>query len=187
MPVKTKQASLTATECAVLGLLTRGPKSGYDLKKAIEHSVGYFWGPAKSQIYAVLPRLVDAGYVKSRKVAQSPRPDKQVYRITPRGREALKQWIEWTPAEPPPDRNPLLLKIFFGELGSTESLLAQVRERREEAERLKAELNAIDEEPRDLAHDFYPRLTRRYGQLYADAVIRWAVEAKRELEAERER
>ena len=187
MPVKTKQASLTATECAVLGLLTRGPKSGYDLKKAIEHSVGYFWGPAKSQIYAVLPRLVEAGYVKCRRVAQSQRPDKQVYRITAHGREALKEWIEWTPAERPPDRNPLLIKIFFGELGSPESLVAQVRERREEAERLKAELNAIDEQTRDRPHDFYPRLTRRYGQLYADAVIRWAVEAERELTAESER
>lgn len=139
MPVKTKQKSLTATECAVLGLLTRGPKSGYDLKKA-----------------TVLPRLVEAGYVKSRRVAQSQRPDKQVYRITARGREALREWIEWTPAERPPDRNPLLLKLFFGELGSTESLVAQVRERREDAERLKAELNAIDEAPRDGAHDFYP-------------------------------
>jgi hypothetical protein len=62
-----------------------------------------------------------------------------------------------------------------------------VRERREEAERLKAELNAIDEEPRDRAHDFYPRLTRRYGHLYADAVIRWAIEAERELTAESKR
>jgi PadR family transcriptional regulator AphA len=187
MPVKTKEATLTATECAVLGLLTRGPKSGYDLKKAIEHSVGYFWGPAKSQIYAVLPRLVEAGNVTSRKVAQSQRPDKQVYRITPRGREALRDWIDRPPAEWPPERNPLLLKLFFGELGSPELLLAHVRERRVEAERLKAELDELDENVRDRARDFYPRLTRRYGQLYADGIIRWAAEVERAFEAESER
>ena len=85
MPTKTKQLALTTTEVAVLGLLTRCPMSGYDLKKEIEGSVGYFWGPAKSQIYAVLPRLVEAGFATSRRIAQSQRPDKQVYR----GRDAL--------------------------------------------------------------------------------------------------
>jgi DNA-binding PadR family transcriptional regulator len=48
MPVRTKAATLTVTEVAVLGLLTRGPMSGYDLKKSAETSVGYFWDPAKS-------------------------------------------------------------------------------------------------------------------------------------------
>ena len=42
MPVQTKAETLTTTECAVLGLLTRRAMSGYDLKRAIETSVGYF-------------------------------------------------------------------------------------------------------------------------------------------------
>src|SRR5437870_5625902 len=112
MPVRTSKGTLTTTEVAILGVLTWGPLSGYDLKKAIDSSVGYFWGPAKSQIYAVLPRLEDAGFATTRKVPQSHRPDKTIYRITPAGRAALKSWIEDTPPPPDPDRNPLLLKIF---------------------------------------------------------------------------
>lgn len=186
MPTKTKQLALTTTEVAVLGLLTRCPMSGYDLKKEIEGSVGYFWGPAKSQIYAVLPRLVEAGFATSRRIAQSQRPDKQVYRITARGRRALKEWIEETPTASDPDRNPLLLKLFFGDLSSPEALAEQVRERREAMEQLKAELNEIDARLGESERDFYSNLTRRYGHRYADAIIRWAKEVERDLAAQGE-
>jgi PadR family transcriptional regulator, regulatory protein AphA len=183
MPVRTKGLTLTTTEVAVLGLLTRCPMSGYDLKKAIEGSVGYFWAPAKSQIYAVLPRLVEAGFATSKKIAQSQRPDKQVYRITTRGRKALKAWIEETPAPPDPGRNTLLLKLFFGDLSSPELLAAHVRERRQEMEQLKRELDEIDARVGKNEKDFYSNLTRRYGHRYADAIIRWAKEVEEDLAA----
>jgi DNA-binding PadR family transcriptional regulator len=82
----TDQATLT--ERAVLGLLTRGERSGYDLLKTIEQSVGFFWTPAKSQLYALLPRLVVRGLLKARRVEQDKRPAKTLYRITPAGRGA---------------------------------------------------------------------------------------------------
>ncbi len=172
---------MTTTEVAVLGLLTRGPMSGYDVKKQAEVSVGYFWDPAKSQIYAVLPRLVEAGYATSRKVAQELRPDKQVYRITRRGREALKDWIELTPPPPDPARNPLLLKVFFGDFADPQAVLEQVRARCVAAEELKAELSRIDESSTGRDGDFYPSLTRSYGHHWADAVINWAKEFERRV------
>jgi PadR family transcriptional regulator, regulatory protein AphA len=181
MPVGTTASTLTATEVAVLGLLMSGPSSGYALKKQAEGSVGYFWDPAKSQIYAVLPRLVAAGYATSRKVAQEQRPDKQVYRITARGKQALRDWIELTPPPPDPARNPLLLKVFFGDLADPEAVLDQVRARRKEAEQLKAELDEIDARCEGKEGDLYASLTRRYGRHYADAIIRWADEVERKL------
>ena len=187
MPVETKASTLTTTECAVLGLLGHGPQSGYDLKKAVDRSVGYFWGPAKSQIYAVLPSLVEAGYATSRTVAQERRPDKQVYRITGAGRAALRKWIEETPDSPTPDRNPLLLKIFFGEYASAEVLLEQVRARRAEMEQLKDELDVLDERACGDAHDFFPQLTRMYGRRYAEAIIGWADDVERKLGRRKER
>lgn len=181
MTVQTTASTLTATEVAVLGLLMSGPNSGYDLKKQAEGSVGYFWDPAKSQIYAVLPRLVAAGYATSRKVAQEQRPDKHVYRITARGKQALRDWIELTPPPPDPARNPLLLKLFFGDFADPEAVLDQVRARRAEAEQLKADLGAIDARCEGEEGDLFPSLTRRYGHHYADAIIRWADEVERKL------
>jgi DNA-binding PadR family transcriptional regulator len=182
MPVQTKAETLTTTECAVLGLLTRRAMSGYDLKSAIETSVGYFWAPARSQIYAVLPRIVEAGYATSRKVAQSRRPDKQVYRITRRGRAAFKEWVEETPTPPEPNRNLLLLKLYFGDLSSPERLAEHVRERRSAAQELEAELQAFDAAPcGDPELDFHANLTRRYGHAVVNAIIRWADETERKL------
>ena len=178
----TAAAILTPTEYAVLGLLSTGEQSGYDLKKRADSSVGYFWTPAKSRIYAILPRLVAAGLVRRRDVRQQGRPDKQLYRLTAEGRRALVAWLAHGPLEPDPDRNLLLLKLFFGELAGPEALLDQVRERRQEIESFRAELQAIDAEPpRGDRDDLYPRLTRMYGLAWADAVIAWAKAAEREL------
>jgi PadR family transcriptional regulator, regulatory protein AphA len=173
-----KTTGLTPTEYAVLGLLTRGEKSGYDLQKSAEQSVGYFWTPAKSRIYAVLPRLVDAGLVRRREVAQTGRPNKQLYRLTKAGEDALRRWIAEEPLEPETSRNTLLVKLFFGDLADPEAALGHIRQRRAEAEQLKAELEAMDAEGRD---DLYPWLTRLYGLEYAKAIIRWAKAAERAL------
>jgi PadR family transcriptional regulator AphA len=181
MPVRTKTTQLTTTEAAVLGLLSHGPRSGYDLKKAVESSVGYFWAPAKSQIYAVLPRLVEGGYASVRKIAQDQRPDKSVYRLTRSGRAALKAWIEETPMQPDPGRNPLLIKLFFGDVVSPEVLVGHIRQRRQEAEELRSVLEEI--EARSDPDDLHSALTRRWGLEYATALIRWAKQAERELAA----
>jgi len=176
MPARTKTdaATLTATECAVLGLLTRGDRSGYDLAKKAEASVGWVWGPARSQIYAVLPRLVGAGLARSRKVVQSGRPDKQVYRITKRGREAVREWLESSD-----DRDDtFLLRVFFGDLMSREALVALIERQRELSRERLAQFRAIEQ----TGPDYYPYLTLRWGFAYRRAVIRWADEVLRELE-----
>ena len=100
--------------------------------------------------------------------------------MTRRGEDALRSWIAHGPLEPETSRNTLLVKVFFGELAEPEEVLAHVRQRRAEAEQLKAELEAIDAERSD---DFYPRLTRLYGLEYAKAIIRWAKTAERQLAA----
>jgi DNA-binding PadR family transcriptional regulator len=169
---------LTATEYAVLGLLTHGEKSGYDLRKAAERSVGYFWTPAKSRIYAILPRLVDAGLVRRRDVAQASRPDKQLYRLTAKGEEALRRWVAEGELEAETSRNTLLVKVFFGDLAEPDQILEQIRQRRLEMEQLKRELEAIEARGTD---DVYPHLTRLYGLEYAKAIIRWAKAAERKL------
>jgi DNA-binding PadR family transcriptional regulator len=179
-PARTTQ--IAATEAAVLGLLTSGSMSGYDLQKRARESVGYFWAPARSQVYAVLPRLVAAGLAEPDEVRQERGPAKQLYRITSAGREALERWLEEGPIGPEPDRNVLLLKVFFGGMMRMERLREQIRERRGEAEQLKAELAEIEADAaRRGSDDDFAALTRRYGFEWADAVIRWADAAERHL------
>ena len=170
---------LTTTEAALLGLLRKGPMSGYDLRKDVERSVGYFWAPAKTQIYATLPRLVESGHATQRKVVQSARPDKTIYELTEAGREALREWVEEAPLDAGHARNLILLKLYFGEGADVDKLLRQVAERREQAERLRADLEELDAS--GSGGSPFEAITRRWGLIYANALLSWALEAERTL------
>ena len=166
-------AKISATEAALLGLLTRGELSGYDLQRA--GSDGFFWAPTKSRIYAVLPQLEARGFATSREVVQSGRPNKQLYRITKSGRTALQAWLEEPPALDP-ERAPLLLKLYFGELIEPEILIAHVRKVKSDARELKRKLESAGP-----AESAYAELTVRQGVELARAMIRWAGTAEHEL------
>ena len=174
---------LTATEAALLGLLRKGPMSGYDLRKDVERSVGYFWAPAKTQIYATLPRLVEAGFATQQRVVQSAKPDKTIYDLTDAGREALREWVETAPLDAGQGRNLILLKLYLGEGASLESLQRQLSERAEEAERLQAELQEL--EAAGIGGSPFEAITRRWGLLYAEALLRWTEEAATSLTSAR--
>jgi PadR family transcriptional regulator, regulatory protein AphA len=174
---------LTATEAALLGLLRKGPMSGYDLRKDVERSVGYFWAPAKTQIYATLPRLVEAGYATQEKVVQSARPDKTIYELTEAGREALREWVEDAPLEAGHGRNLILMKLYLGEDADPEALRRQLAERRAEAERLLAEIGELEEA--GASGSPFEAITRRWGLLYAEALLRWTDEAAAALTSSR--
>ena len=182
--VSTKPRELTqlsTTEFAILGLLASGERSGYELKTAAEAGVGYVWTAAKSQIYAVLPRLVAGGLATSRRVTQDRRPDKRVYRSTKKGEEALREWLE-EPVDGYGPRSPFLLKVFFGALMSRAALVAHLERRREYASRKLAEYRTIEERIRGVEQSYFGYVTLRLGLAEARAWIRWTNEILRELE-----
>ena len=172
---------LSTTEFAVLGLLSGGQRSGYDLKKAAEAGIGYVWTAAKSQVYAVLPRLVEGGFATAKRVSQERLPDKQVYRITKRGQEAFDAWLE-EPVDYVSSRSPFLLKLFFGARMSNETLAAHVRRKREAAAEELAEYREIEKGIKDSPESYYGYMTLRWGLAQGRAWIRWADEILREVE-----
>jgi PadR family transcriptional regulator, regulatory protein AphA len=173
--------TLTATEAALLGLLRHGEMSGYDLRKLVDRSVGYYWTPAKTQIYSSLPRLVESGLATRRTVRQTDRPDKHLYAITEAGREAVSDWIRTAPLDAGLGRNVLLLKLALADESHTASLLEQVRARKAEAEQLREELVALDAAGGEGDPPF-EHLTRRYGFFHVDALRQWTAEVVEALE-----
>ena len=170
IPLQT--TTLTTTEGVVLGLLAEGERSGYDLLKRAEGSVAHMWAPAKSQLYAVLPRLVDAGLAGRRTVRQSTRPDKHVYRLTRAGRGAVRNWLE---NAPPKSWDELLLKVFFAELCSRDALLRQLDGYEQVQRGFLAEYEAIRPATR------YGALTLQYGLDLMPGRLAWLAKARREL------
>jgi DNA-binding PadR family transcriptional regulator len=172
-------ATLTTTEAAILGLVAEGELSGYDLQRRVDRSVGYFWKPARSQIYAVLPRLVQRGLAVGRRVRQDTRPDKHLYRITPQGLAALRDWLQRAPLEPDAERI-LLIKLFFARHADPEIIRGYVRELRTKAERLAHDLSEIEANA-DHDGDRFRAMTRTYGLASTAAIIDWAHTVEAEL------
>jgi PadR family transcriptional regulator AphA len=102
-----------ALEHAILGFLSRGPMTGYDLKtRDFDLAAGHVWTADQAQIYRTLERLAAQGLVRSRLVPQRGRPDRRVYSITPKGRTELSRWLS-RPESPAPVRDPFLLHLFL--------------------------------------------------------------------------
>ena len=182
-PRKSPETSaLPTTEYAVLGLLCEREMSGYDIRRALEASVGYFWTPAKSHIYGVLARLADQGLATRREVEQEQRPDKQLYRITKQGEDALRAWLENVDTEPDASRHPILLKIFFGRRAGPGQVAALIERRLREEEAFVAELEEIERRLAGQEEHFYGYLTVQFGLARARATVEWARQALGELE-----
>jgi PadR family transcriptional regulator, regulatory protein AphA len=139
VPTRAASRTLTTSEAAVLALLALGgPGSGYELTKRVERAIAHVWAPARSQLYALLPRLVRDGYVRARTVRQTTRPDKQVYSLTPAGRETLDAWLADATAG---GEAAFHLRLFVGSLMPVDALTEHV-------ERFRAETLARLEEYR---------------------------------------
>jgi DNA-binding PadR family transcriptional regulator len=174
-------STLSTTEFSILGLLLSGERSGYDLKTAADEGVGYVWTAAKSHVYAVLPRLVDGGYATVRTVAQERRPDKQVYRVTKKGREEFVRWLEEPVEERPGKTSPFLLKVFYGGRMSREALVAHIERYRTYAAGKLDEFREIEQEIRDDESAYFGYATLRWGIAQAELRVRWADELLAEL------
>jgi PadR family transcriptional regulator AphA len=172
----------TTTEAAVLALLAiEGERSGYDLAKLVSKAIGHVWAPARSQLYAVLPRLVRDGLAKSRHVPQTGKPDKELHRVTARGRRALDAWLA-SVEEGSVDT--FFLKLFVGGLAEDDELLAAHVEqyRRDVAARL-AILREIEPTNTGAGHDRYHRFLLELGIGRAEHDLRWADRVLRSLRA----
>jgi DNA-binding PadR family transcriptional regulator len=73
-----------------LGILTRGPATGYEIKKLFEvDGYQHFVEASFGSIYPALNRLTEESLVSVREEAQEKRPDRKVYSITAAGRTAF--------------------------------------------------------------------------------------------------
>jgi PadR family transcriptional regulator, regulatory protein AphA len=101
------------TQC--LGLLMRGPASGYEIKKMVEEGpFCHFLQASFASIYPALTRLTQDGLVTVTFRPQTNRPDKKVYEITAAGRAAFLESISG-PLEGDSFRSPWFVAMYFAE------------------------------------------------------------------------
>lgn len=125
----------------LLSLLAQSSFSGYDLMLRIQP----FWPAKHSQIYPLLAKLEQEDYISVELVTQRDKPDKKVYSLTGKGRDALKDWFD-QPTADPALRDEMMLKVFcmsYAKPASARKMLAD-RLAFHEEQRIKYESKLVE-------------------------------------------
>jgi len=180
-------AKINKTKYALLGVLSLMSGSGYDIKKFCDSSIGYFWNENYGHIYPVLKTMEQEEMITKKVEQTEGRPSKNVYSITEKGREELKEWL-MLPVEHEPSRSELLLKIFWSRNIPVENIIEKFQQIKKESEKiishysnventLKANKDQIDK--KDLVLWI---ITLSAGKYDAEAKIKWCEETLKILE-----
>lgn len=114
----------------LLSLLQPGPRYGYQLKTEFESVTGGVWKLNVGQVYTTLDRLERDGLVVIEMIDDDDQKAQKLYSLTPAGREELGAWWQAVPAEEPPPRDELMLKVLMAiESGRDRALEVITRQR----------------------------------------------------------
>lgn len=104
--------SLTPLSYLVLGLIDRaGEVSPYDLK-GMAASMSGLWSLRHDQVYREPERLEKLGLLSEKREDSGRR--RRLFKLTPEGRKALKEWLRKPTAEFTELRDAGLLQLFLG-------------------------------------------------------------------------
>ena len=166
----------------LLGFLTRGDLTGYELKGAMDESVGFFFGASYGSIYPALRSLEEEGLARSTLVVQSERPNKKVYSLTPEGRAYFLEALKGPPAEDS-FRSEFLMQLFFGNHQDPGRVLALIEDHRTSLRDSLERLRRTEEEIREIPQARYGLMCLRYGLVYYENTLAWLDEVEREVRA----
>jgi DNA-binding PadR family transcriptional regulator len=119
----------------LLALLADAPAHGYELKTAFERRTGGSWAINVGQVYTTLQRLERDGLVSASPSAG----DRNDYRITQAGSEALHAWFATPVVAESPPRDELTIKVLLAvAAGDVDVTGILQRQRRTSVEQLQA-------------------------------------------------
>ncbi len=167
----------------ILGMLSRGHETGYEIKRAVDRSTRFFWAASLAQVYPELAALEKDKYLVSAEEPHGARPRK-TYRLTDKGRDALDEWLK---SERSPDlefRDEGLLRLFFADALPLEDAIELVRRLRTRAEEIEHVFRAEILPLAEGASGRFPLIAAREGADYFLWRAAWFRELERELEGE---
>jgi DNA-binding PadR family transcriptional regulator len=166
----------------LLGFLTRGNLTGYELKGVMDESVGFFFGASYGSIYPALRSLEGEGLVRSSVVVQSDRPNKKVYSLTPEGRGYFLEGLK-KPLAADSFRSEFLMQLFFGCHQDPGRLLALIEDYRASLRDSLERLRETEEEIREVPQARFGLMCLRYGVAHYENTLAWLDGVESEVRA----
>jgi PadR family transcriptional regulator, regulatory protein AphA len=115
----------STTTYGLLGMLAARSWTGYELTQQVRRSLRFVWPVSEGHLYREQKRLVDLGWAV---VEQEPAGRRRRNRltITAAGRAALADWLVTEPEEPHFQIEGVL-RMFYGDQGSRDDLVASMQ------------------------------------------------------------
>lgn len=165
---------------ALLVSLLEKPSSGYELARRFDRSIGHFWPASHQQIYRVLARMEEAGWIVCQVQAGDSGPDRKVFSATEAGRTMLAGWMV-EPTDMEVARSAVMVQLRAAAFDDPQRLLPSLHARRDQHAGLLEAYRQIEQ------HDFSGELgTQRalqhhvlkFGLAYQQLWIDWLAEAE---------
>lgn len=112
----------------ILTLLSDSPATGYDITRAFDERLSFFWSASHQQVYRDLRKLADDELIEGQRIGQQSKPDKIVYRLTQAGSDELAHWLAQPGA--PRINNELLVKLQAIDVIGPEKTIAMLEQQR---------------------------------------------------------
>jgi len=173
---------LSPTSYVVLGMVgLRGPSTSYDLKRAINRSIGYFWVFPHAGLYSEPQRLEAMGLLSADSEREGRR--RRTYSLTDEGLRELRVWLAAPTNEHFQLRDVAELKLFFNELGDPDNVRRLAREQVAQHEQRIRVYEDMQQRYGDV-NSVAPRMvTLRLGLEMEHAALRFWTSLTRDLES----
>lgn len=165
-------------EYALLGFLSNRPMHAYEIHRRLRKASGLrlIWTVKQGQLYALLARLEEEGYIASAMEPQDGRPPRKMLSLTAEGEAAFQRWMVEPVRRPRQFRQELLAKLFFANNNGPETLGALLAAQRDASRALLADLQRqIDAVPHDR---LYEQQVYRLRVVQTEAHLRWLEECE---------
>ena len=180
MSTTTPTDPLNPLSYVVLALVGEGGAGAHDLVQMSRQGGPVYWGGTPSRLYSETKRLASLGYLSSHPAPGRTRP-RTVYRLTRRGKQALRAWL-LEPSRFPRIKNEPHLRLLAGDLLTDAEIVESFRGMLPELDELEALVEEMyAQADRVPARARYLRLSHAYARKLIRLHREWVADVEAEL------
>ncbi len=161
----------------ILGILSDGPKHGYQIHKQINdpEGIGVIWKIKITNVYGLLDVLEKKGYIKpsDQVVDDTSYPPKKYFEVTGKGKEVFQTWLSEPVKHGREMRQVFLSKFYFATILGSKNVHQLILDQLEECKQWLENMDQIlpDEPP-------FVQTVKTFRSMQFKSYIEWLEELK---------
>lgn len=160
-------------EYALLGFLYQQPRHGYEIHQQLLDSVGVglVWRVKQSQVYALLNKLEQNGYITAVIETDDAYPPRKILHLTPDGEVALLHWVQTPVPQAHKIRQEFMAKLYFATQIDMPAAMTLITRQRQKCQMWLA---LSEEQATSLtAEQRFERLLYQFRHGQIEAMLQW--------------